>query len=212
MTEHLCVGQEKNLVYIPKQVWLMSFRKTILIDHIAMGRGEYTVSWKGTWLGSSFVPWLGPTGCQKNSVFLVRSGKQGETEKEERAGCTQPTLCCHAPSHRNEMGSSVLWCEKKPSQTLMKRKLIAENSVTHLKSVFFSIISLSFLLQNGGIDSQKAAPAGLCCAQAALQNSPALRSTISLQEVSAILACKSIPSYSNLCKDSVLEVNIHKLP
>lgn len=77
-----------------------------------------------------------------------------------------------------------------------------------LRSLWFSLPSL---LQNTGTEVKKTAPAGLCCAQAALRNSAALRSPVCLQWLSAISARQIIPHCTNLCNDSGLEITIHQL-
>lgn len=118
----------------------MSFRKTTLIDRISHCHGEEMYCQLKWHLIQCSLPC--PTGCQKNSIFLVRSGKQGETEKEGGQAAQSQPSASHAHFHRNKTGSSVLWCEKKPSQAVMKRKLVSENSVTCLKLVVFMILSL----------------------------------------------------------------------
>lgn len=151
----------------------MYCRKALFINHIAT-RGKCTVSWNGIWFS---VPWLGPMGCQKNSTFLVRSGKQGETEKE---GGLHGASSLPATLIFMETRSVLLFdVKRKPHKHSWSERL-------HLKiqQIIWNLWSLSFslfpsLLQNSGTEGEKTA--GLCCAQPALQNSAALGSTICLQ-------------------------------
>lgn len=81
-------------------MWCTLCSKTLLIDHVAIG-GKGTVSWNAIWFS---VLWLGPTGCLKNGVLLVSSGKQGETGEEGRLRQSQPSVC-HVRFH----GNTISW-------------------------------------------------------------------------------------------------------
>lgn len=80
----------------------MSFRKTILIDHIAMGRGNILSAEKALdlvilgWVRKTVYSWSG----------LVNKERREEKEGEQAAQ-SQPSAC-HAHFHQNKMGNSVL--------------------------------------------------------------------------------------------------------
>lgn len=115
----------------------MSFRKTILIDHTAMGR-KCTVSWNGIWFS---VPWLGPTGCQKNSIFLVRSGKQGETEKEGGQATQSQPSACHARFTETRLVVLFFDVKRNPHKHSWRESLYLkiQSLVWNLWSLWFSL-------------------------------------------------------------------------